>query len=383
METLPTDILHVITTSCKIRDVLALSATCRHMRSFVANNYVSTNVTVNMSYDMSLDELSVKFGSNLINNVVLTKTRFYPRYASLWKNARNLKRIECADTFILSLETLQLPLTLQSLDVSSNRITDFSAVAKLNICDLNIGFNLTTDLGFLRGMRLTTLNISGLKLTYDQLCELPYGNPIVDLDVGLCDVTDLRFLANMKNLRRVVVNSTRLTDISTLTQFANTLNDVTIYSQALVNITPLADLQKCLSLTLAYTISSSIKPISYMNLTTLTFINCIVDSYEHVPKSVKRMYITDALTADALITDALITDALTAITPGLTVYGIIPGLRKLSARVALYDNMMPISHEDYNMWLRDNNYQATLADLHKMFAKHNFAVTVLRDLRRR
>lgn len=301
MELLIMDVLHVITGHLPIADVLALSSTCKRLRSFVADSYVSNDVTFDIEKFEGkplIFDRHIFFGCKLINNMVLNDMRFHLIYAVMWNDARNLASLSLDNMNLTSnnLREMKLPSAINYLGLMLNSISDFSVLRAIDVKRLNIGYNPVTNLSFLRGMHVTTLCIAGLKLSHKELCRLPYGNPIVNLDMGICEIRDLNFLKNFKGLQKFAANSTQLSDISALRQFADTLENVDIHSKALVDISVLASLQHVHSLRLRYAQPSTIVSISHMcALTHLDLSHTIIDSFHHVPKSVEYILITDVV----------------------------------------------------------------------------------------
>lgn len=355
----PTDILHVITNFMTIHEVLALSSTCKRLRTFVTNSYISKDVLYTASSCKS--SIIMPFGLSLINSILIEMHgTYYSSQILQLSTARSLRHLKIRNLLTsTTLRQLQLPPHLESLDLMDNSITNFTPLSNSMIKTLNIMFNPCRDISFLQGMRLTSLSISGFELSYEQLCELPYGNPIRDLSVMACSVRDLNFLVNMRALESFTVNSTSLEDISALGQFANTLTQLRIFSKVLVSIGILAHLTNVVTLELCYAVPNTIEPIRHMSsLTHLSLSNTAVDSFDYVPTSVQSISISIPFSV---------------LTTTTTLY--IPGTPELLQRTAV--KIMVLPPADVTASVRN----ATDEDIAQMERMTTFGITSISTLR--
>ena len=197
---------------------------------------------------------------------------------------------------INNLEGLQFAVNLTELDVSNNRISNFSPITSLaklqilnlndndlsnltglvsaleklpDLSDLNLANNNITDFAALGKLTaLTKLNFSGNSITDltglgAALEELP---KLTDLALPVNDITDLSPLAKLPSLTSLNLAVNNVTDLSPLANLTN-LTDLDLFENNASDLGPLANLTSLTNLGLGNNAIANVAPLA--NLTSL------------------------------------------------------------------------------------------------------------------
>ena len=153
----------------------------------------------------------------------------------------NYSRMGVGST-ICSISGLEYATNLESLDLSSNSITDITPLKNLKkLYYLDLSCNVITDITALTNLT----NLEVLELSENQIKDITPLENLINLRVlylSLNYITDITALSNMTNLQWLYLERNQITDITALSNLTN-LTLLSLRANQITDITPLESIR--------------------------------------------------------------------------------------------------------------------------------------------
>ncbi|CAL5977608.1 Conserved_hypothetical protein [Hexamita inflata] len=197
---LPTNIIDLVISSCKLPDISGLSSMIWLKKLVIINNPF-TNFPI-LQYLLNLTSLTIT-QSNIADIQYL-------------KPLANLKELQLSENKIIDISVLQYLSGLLKLDLSRNQIVEISSLKYLRkLTSLNLNYNRIYNFSSIKNLT----SLSELQIHFNKISSVFYFRKLVNLSkliASSCELSDITYISSLTNLKYLDLSDNHINQVEPL-----------------------------------------------------------------------------------------------------------------------------------------------------------------------